>query len=561
MRWWVIVGCAGCASAASGPSRFPSAEALRKLEDAPVVERWRGGTERAVESWTLESAPPARVDGAASSWSGAWDQLLAQKAEERRGLVRPTEAMRCAAREIGRFYLSQRALPSRSLSRFMAARCGNPTAEVLTAWVEGAIPDGASDSDVFARWRENVERQLDGQQRIGQAVVGIWFGRENGRGVVMLTAAPRRVELEPASLVPGDDGRVVLRGELLVPGAHIEAIVNQGAHGYARCLTDERLRAPRFAVSCPVERSDESAWLEVAAFAPGRITGPLVVDLLVWPAGAPRTDWRRPRAPAATGGGDPATQLLSMLNEVRREAALAPLELTPAESAVAARVAPHYFAAVLGSEPETVADQVVLGVRAGWDVEVPVRFGYFTAGAVYAGDAAELLAAMLERPSGREALFAPDARKLAVGTFTVEDRQVLAGVLSTYELTDDREADARRVAERLGRLRREAGRSPPAVIRSLEAVAEAHVRTVQRGSSPREAMEALMQAVAERTQLPVRAWAVDYSSVETMQFPAELLSATAVQMVVGVAPYKPAGEPWTRYLAVFVTIEGTMAQR
>ena len=111
--------------------------------------------------------------------------------------------------------------------------------------------------------------------------VGIWFGRQGSEAAVLLVSAQRRVHLEPVSAVPGPDGRIVLRGEILIPAQSIDGLVNQGRYRVAPCQADPAVRAPRFVFSCATDKDDENKdkllvpLRELAAAEPG--TGPSTI--------------------------------------------------------------------------------------------------------------------------------------------------------------------------------------------------------------------------------------------------------------------------------------------
>src|SRR5262249_9711578 len=131
-----------------------------------------------------------------------------------------------------------------------------------------------------------------------------------------------------------------------------------------------------------VDATDSAAWIEVAAFPAGRVLGHVVASVVVFPKGEPVAVYHDAGyvTRSVPAGADARDQLLRLVNEVRRGAGLPEVTLAPKQSEVAERVAPHSFAALIGTEPELVADQIVLGLRAGWDVDGEVMNGDFTAG-------------------------------------------------------------------------------------------------------------------------------------------------------------------------------------
>jgi hypothetical protein len=560
-RWHWIFACfavAGCAT--EGAARFPSREELRKIEESPPPARTSSGSDREIDGWSLAGPLPDRIGTAPHAPSGPWEELMARAAEARPGVVFVSESMSCLGREAGRFFLANHALPSPRLRGFMANRCGSPTTEAVVFYNSGTPPGGAGDAEIFEHWHAEVEKSLDAQLKGGPLAGGLWFGRDGDRAVVMMALAPRRTELEPLSFRPNADGTVVLRGELRVPADRVEALINQGAHGFQRCANDASVKLPRFVVTCAAAPGDEIARIEMGAFPPGRITGPVALDLAVWPAHDPDSAWRAPPTSLPRmSGGALAENVLSLVNEARRQASLGPLTLAAAESSTAARVAPHFFAATLGVEPVEVADRVVLGLRAGWEIDGAVRIGYLSWGLAQSGDTTDLVGAMLDRPSGREALLAPAARQLAVGAFTSDS--VLAGMVGTYELMDERDADVPRVVAQLTRLRQNAGHDAPRILGELGPSADQELRKLRDGRSPRGALESVMQLVAESHPGGVHGWIVEFTSVEAMELPPELLRAPLLRVAVAVAPYKPPREPWTRFVAVFVALDEVIAAR
>jgi hypothetical protein len=59
----------------------------------------------------------------------------------------------------------------------------------------------------------------------------------------------------------------------------------------------------------------------------------------------------------------------------------------------------------------------------------------------------------------------------------------------------------------------------------------------------------------------VRGWTVEYTSVDELELPPEMTDAMSLRLAVGVSSYKPANEPWTHYVAVFVILDETVAMR
>jgi hypothetical protein len=552
----ILALCAGCAT--SGPaSRFPTRAELERLEQTPPPALSAGGRVD-VPRFALAGPLPAEAQLAPHAPSTPWEQLLADAAQARHGLVYVSESMSCVSREAGRYVLENGQLPARSAERFLRARCG-VVAPDLALWTsKGTVPADVTDAQVFDHWKGDfapkITQALSGR---GSQLAGIWFGRKGDQAMVLVAVVSRQVELERVPLSAEAGGKVVIRGELLTPAATVDALVNVGAHGFRVCAGTPSVALPRFEVTCEVDPQDKTTWIEVAAFPAGRLVGHLVADLMIAPSGALPDVYERPSyglfADVAPGT-DVASRILTMVNGVRTQASLGPLTLAPAQSATATKVAPHYFAALNGQEPETMADQVVLGLRAGWDVPGVVRYGQFTASlSLQSEDYADLLVNALERPSGRQALLDPAVQVLAVGP--VAARDAVAAVLTTYAIMDDAApaVDAARVLERLGRDRQARGKNAAAVSAQLRDEAARALNDVGRGRlTAKQALDAALGNAVESTHRALRGWVLEVSNPDEISLPDDLLKTPGVVVGVAVKGHRPAGEAWGRYVVLIL---------
>jgi hypothetical protein len=421
------------------------------------------------------------------------------------------------------------------------------------------VPDGVTPERIVEHYRAPILELVNKVIASGELQAGIWIGQKQGHAVIMVSVALRRANLDAMALVPGPDGRVVIRGELLDRTAdHVEALYNRGRYGFGRCSVDPTVMLPRFVATCDVDAADADAWIEVAAFPAGRVLGHVVASLVVFPARTPSSAYHDAgyvtRSVAA--GPDARAQLLGLLNEVRRGAGLPEVALAERECAVAEKVGPHYFAALTGSEPERVADEVALGLRAGWEVDGEIINGAFTAGAVvHTDDLGQLLDAVLERPSGREALLDHAARLVAFGPVLMPAEEVIAMVASSYTLFTgaNHAADAQRVLGRLTKARIDQRMPPPSRAPNLQGEADDAAAKVARGElSPHRALERMLQHSAERfAGVGFHGWMFEASSVDDIRFPADLLRAQVGGVVISVTHYHPKNGPWSR-LVIFI---------
>ncbi len=516
----LVAGLAACGGSA-GSGAFPSRTEIDAIAAAPLPSGGLDDRSVDVASWELRGPAAEAIDEATGNDPSAWGGMLAAATSAGPGLV-ASQAMGCVAREAAVFVAQKGALPAQTLRRFLAARCGAASTDVSLAYQAGTVPPAMTEADVSVQWGPQVRAMVQSGLRGGNRLAGIGFARANDHAAVLLATAPRRARLERTPIAASGGG-VVLRGELLVPAAHIEAMVTSGRFGYAECAVDAAVALPRFSVACPVAAADASAWIEVAAFPAGRVLGDAVIDIQVFPAGAP--DHTYAHAPAASRGGprDPAALAIGVvehLNAVRRDAGLGAVRLSLGESRKAAALAPHYFAALGGHGDVTVADKIALGLQAGWDVEGVVRDGHFATGRGDAQSPDDLLDQACASPFGRRALLDPEVQSVAVGTVVVGD--VLGALIGTYAIVDPRRApdESSAVLSRLSRLRQTKRLAAPTVVPQLASVLAKASERVLAGQDPADAMHWLLESAAEQARgKRVHVWVSQASTVERLDLP------------------------------------------
>lgn len=534
---------------------FPTRDALSELAASGRPQQVFAQGSVDVDSFELVGPLPDAVDGSTTDAQGPWQKLLAGVVASRPGLVVASRAMECAARQTAAFVAAKNALPAQPLVRFIAARCGVPTGALAIAYRSGEAGDSTTDDALFQQWSPEVNKDLGDALGPGQRAAGIGFARAGKRAAVAVVTASRQVHLERVPLVP-EEGKVVLEGELLGAGQSIRAMVTRGRFGFETCIRDIERALPRFRVECAVSQDDPSARVELASFEAGRELGDTVIDLRVHPAGELPGAYARAAAEGAeAAAGQVDAALLARINEVRKEAGLGEVRLADAQSRTAARLAPHYFAALNGHVAVKLADVVALGLLAGWDIVGAVREGHFTSMWLGTRAPASLVNAVLDSPFGRETLLDPSASMLAVGA--VSDDAALGAILSTYSLFEPVKSDvAPAVVDRLSKLRGKIKRPAPQAVPELGAVIADTVARVEAGLSTNDGLERVLGKSAEAVRgSRVHAWVVTTSSVDKLEYPSDLLSKASLRLAVGVARYKPEGSPWTRLAVFFVTVE------
>jgi hypothetical protein len=537
---------------------FPSRDTLAKIAAAPAPARLSDETTKDLPTWQLTGPLPDAVDRVSPQDDSAWGKLFSEAVAARGGEVLATEAMRCVARENAAFALANDAQPAEMLSRFIAARCGATTGLGGSALQFITGDERMPDDRLFTQFRDRIRAMMDKtlKQGGGRLEAGFAYLRKGGKAVIGVAVAPQTVRLDRTPLVPGADGKVVLSGELLGSATRLRALVNRGRFAYAECAADPTVQLPRFRISCETSREDEMAWISVSALPPGRVLGSTVLEMLAWPSGAPANAY----AKLARGGADSAAggaeSVLAEINLVRREAALKELRLADAESRTAAQVAPHYFGAFDAQRAE-IADQVALGLLAGWEVDGMVRHGHFVSTWVNnAASWAEVVRAAISRPQGRETLLDPQAERIAIGP--VAAQRAYGALFSTYALFDGyrHDNDARTLGARLAALRSARGLGQPRMATELNAEAGRAAAEVQAGRrTAAEALDLLLHRISESLGRGVRAWAAETTSIEQMKIPDELVGLPAMTFGIGVAHHRQEGQPWGRFVVFIVVLD------
>jgi hypothetical protein len=568
----MAAACAGLACA-GGPggsrpgntvqdsSRFPTPKELEKLEAAPVPAKLFDLDVRTVDTWELSGPFPERiVSDPYTEPENPWAALVDDAARRRVGLVVPTEAMYCVARELGRFYLAQRGQPTVSLRSYITSRCNASVANVGFQYVEAAVSTERDDVQIYGQWKDPVIEAIRQSLKGGPQTIGIWYGRDDERAVVMVAFCSRELLLEPIATVPAADGTVEVSGEALEPVAEIRGLVNRGRAGFGECEPVGEVALPSFHLRCPVDPKDDSTLISVGLHPPNRLLGTLGLLVLAWPKGHPSAVYRRPvygeRWPMLDeqnlGDG-----FVELLNRVRHDAGLEPVALDAGQSETATKLAPHFFASVYGGEDELTADLVVLGMIAGWTVDGIVQTGHFSAAwALRTNDLADLLATALELPGGRETLLAGDVQRIAIGPMlrTEKDREWIAAMFGTYSLFSEKahEKVANRVFEKIAEERRRRGVEPPERLPDLVPLCEVAASAVQGGQDPRDAMNALLQRSVDVLERPVSGWVTEVTDIESLSLPEEYLKRPSLGVAVAVSHRRAKGDAWGRYVVLLV---------
>lgn len=560
MRWMamvvVSVGVTGCASAqwaaasSMAADQFPKKEQLQRVAlREPKLDLARDSA-RAIDQWTLKGPLPTSASVEHVQPKTPWEVAIAQDVPAF-GTALSVD-MQCIAREVSHYYLARSEYPGNLLQSFIARRCGS-TVEDPRLWaLSGDVPAGVSDEQWLANWRE----QLKGLSKIQAPLTGVSVLREGTKGVLVVAWGTPEAEFSKPVQFVGLRESIVVRGRVAKKNVvRIEALINKGEYEVAECKTLEVLQPPEFAFECPIDPRDTHTTLSIAAFESGRILGNGVASFSLWPSGTAPDSWQRPAGSADVPKGDFNAQFLGAVNRMRQRAGLPLVGDTKEQSITAKMLAPHYLAAALGKGDPHDADDIALGMMAGWDVPLDVVSSGFGSQALLGSrDLSVFMDFALDSPFTRKALTEPRAQLIAIGSVDDADH-ALAAIFATYVplgLFERKESEAA-IITRLNALRqdRKLGLAqwtlwPGDVGGMVEAKLKARVWT------PVDAQQYVLEKTAEIAKGEVRGYVQLVDDLNNFQFPPEVLMRSDINVFLAVGTYRGEGWAQTRYVVCFV---------
>jgi hypothetical protein len=421
------------------------------------------------------------------------------------------------------------------------------------------VTDSVPDEAVIAA----VHKQL-GQLDAAATQAGVALVRDARRAVVVIAHATPSVTVEAFSQVVDVTRGLTIRGRVLFEVDSLRAIINRSEYGVGPCTLDPAIALPAFSMRCELAPGDESAWVQVLALPRGRVLGREVLGLLALRSSDVATHYQPPHGDSPLPVQNPAefeAAVPKLVNAVRAQIGLAPLQIAPKQSSVASAMSAAFFSSLLSEETAAreVADRITLGLLAGWDV----RGGIISGGALTASvvlessDAKRWLAEALERPVGRAVLLDPKTRVLAVGAAVQQAPSVLAGVALTYAFFEDEVTPGTRamqVLERLGQVRKARGLGRTLLVRDAPGMQEELARVHNCTETPGRALDSVMHAMVDALGRDVHGFAWEAQDLDGVEFPDALLQKGDLALAAGVTYYRAEGGAWGQYVVLFVVV-------
>lgn len=441
-----------CATAPPSEPKFVTREALEQmltdLGPAPAAPRFAPGV--VVAEWQLAGPQPELLGGTVVAPSTPLEEGVARRPQA--GVLNDAEI--CVARETLRFVAAHRSIPAEALAEHIAGWCGAIGEWRAFTW-RTTGPDAAMHEWIAGALRDDGEAGR----------IGVWSDPDSG--LSMLVQSRVSVELEPIPLV-ADRRLVEVRGTVLPEQQKrfedVGALITAGPYDANYCNSDPSVQYPSFSFQCALRDDAASIALSMDLLDSSEVAETLVTAAVFRrPPGLhyrarPVPPMRAPRDPA-----DAVRVLGETINALRAEAGRAPMQIADRQSALLVRAAPH-LAAALEARDFKVADPLIAGIRAGWEVEGDIISSHWSRRWVARGDQADMMTQLWNSPGARRVLFSPEARSFAASVRWVgKDQRTAEIFLISYEHLPDEHYNRRvgRVLAQIDELRAGYG-NPPA---------------------------------------------------------------------------------------------------
>lgn len=554
-----LLGCLVTLTVACGSSQlgkpvaeFPSKAKLEELasrteKPVPALKT------TSVDAWQIASPIPA--PGAAYPHEDHWDELAATAAAAHTG-VRLSAELRCAAREVARFYVEHGAYPDDSLRSFLVARCGSTLPSPQIQVVFSDVPAGVSEAALRASLEKPASELL--QRSLAQSTeLGFGFAQGNGRATVVALSGKAIVRLQPvAATFSGTT--LTLTGQVTQDAGFVTGFVTQGEYGVQFCEPDRSQKLPAFRLDCSVPEQDSEATVELATGKPNRLFWHIAARVQV------RRDANAGLAYQSRAIGTDATvaeprafseAFLAGLNQVRTRAGMPALALEGTQSATNERLSPLFFANAMKGN-DWLLDEIGLGLLAGWDVSGMIRTGsIYSSLAESSRNPGRFLADALASPFARWVLLEPGMTRVAIGASALGADGVTA-LVTTYAFfeSNDHAGEEAAIIEELSKVRSARGLPKPHRSPSDGALRSAALYVSSNALSSPDALQDALTRISTQRQRSVGGYVLETSDLKHIEFPPELLDPKANDIEVTVTHYRARGGAWGQYVVMFVIL-------
>ena len=560
----LLLSACGSSSAQKIDNPFPKQESFEQLTSAPISDDLIDYNGLSVPSWPLQGPFPDQIMGASLQVTTPWTSLLTQGTSANAHVL-ATQAMACATREVGLFMLAHdMAATSDALDAFIHTRCGLTTSSsfgTLYYTFEKSEPAPLTLEDLHSAFPGKLTQAIkERAQKLEHAEMGIWFGQDASKAVVLVMHASSRLRLDPIPMNPPKGSPLVLRGTLYTPANAVSASVTQGEFGYERCATNPEVDLPAFEITCETSPEDALANFSISTQRKNSIFSSQALGQQVRPGQADTGDAVFEASPklqllqdAQVEATERQDRALAYVNIIRKAAGLAPLRLELKQSQVVVDALPHLLEA-FKNEDDDAANTLTMGMMAGWDIQGPLLDASFR---IHHHDASQdimqTLGDMLDDPNGRATLLTPEATTLSLGLFEEDSRSVTMALVHAFLPSATHGKRAKRARAAFSKARLAKDKTPFTRSKKLRGTASRFAERVTTGKwTIEQAAEMLASKAAKSYDQPVTYYTYFVHDLDTLLPPKGIMSAKAPEGIIMIAPFKPQGYPWTVYGVVVV---------
>lgn len=559
----------GCAS--NPPSKpvvqFPSAQDLHKWTTQPAPVVVAPDSLPSGEGWALQGPLPAPLSVVPWQAPTAALSQLAVTFQKSYPRSRFLESMACVARELGRFYLHEKALPQEAFRTFVLGACGAAAPSAYMGVVNLDVNAQASDEDLVSHIRDTFTAQLRKTIAANEEYLepGVWIGREGKRFVAVFAAGQPLAQITHAERLSGDPRTVRIEGKVAVEAEFVVGHVNRGRFNVGGCITDISVPLPQFRMLCETFPGDPTSWIEVLYVRPKQVLARALFRALMRTNDEPLTynldSFDLQEDAAGAQAKDPRKRLIEQLNLVRRQAHLRPVLAAPEEMATAQSLAPFLFTAAASESPaaDETTTNMALGLLAGWNAGGVIRTGNLIMAHVSLTQSpTRWLKTVLQTPMARVALLDQDVEKVSVGALVTEAPDSIQSVLTgwAFHHSNDHTSDVVKIYKRIIAARERLGLP---MVQRLAAVGDAmkeNLEDVREGKeSPMDALEFTLQLAVQRYGTNMRGWVLEAHTLDAITIPEELIARRELALEIGVTHHKPPGAAWAQYVVAITYVD------
>lgn len=542
---------------------FPTQDALDEItaRPAPPTADLLGDPVAPVDAWTFTTPGATSADETIYAGEDESARALATVLGETGQGRRVVASMQCVAEQMGQFVLTHGDEPAGDVADFITGRCGSTVVSPAVMSQRMPIEEMPRRPLHAAKDRQFLDSIVEVLP--AGASVGLWVGRGEDEGVMMVAWGVPEVELEPVPLT--SVGRHVdLRGRLSWDYDNLTGYATRGELGALPCrpIPREPVTSPDIALRCPVSADDEMTVVELSATPRDRLLGSRVLRVIVSPDEAGPVSYQAPTLSLPVGADDhDAVALATAVSSLRRKAGMPPVRASAGQSEVIADLLPHFLATT--RDQGELADQIAMGMMAGRRVDGEIRWGaFFTTGAPSNWSIERHLAAELLSPQSRARLFDPEATTVAYGSLSDPSHAMRRAVVATYSELRDRDYTEEIVAffDSIDRQRVARGLEP--VIRvqgpsDSKTLAEAALRVREGVQSPDDALDDLLEHFVRTNDRGFRGMLLMPYSLDGWdpEIEGPLVTAPRVAAAVTISHFRPEGAAWGRQLVFVVFTE------